>query len=125
MVSSDVISRRVLIRSCVDLHLGALDGRLGDVEQLVERAEDRIHELGSGLLVLIVVVGGGAVDRKTTVHQLRLEAYFIVKQRLLFDGRVGIEDGTRKMWRASRLITLGDFRVERWEARRVGTRWDV
>src|SRR3546814_2158418 len=47
---------------------------------------------------------------KTTVHQLRLEAYFIVKQRLLFDGRVGIEDGARKMWRASRLITLGDVR---------------
>src|SRR3546814_5544169 len=69
--------------------------------------------LGSGLLVLIVVVEGGAVDRKTTVHQLRLEAYFIVKQRLLFDGRVGIEDGTRKMWRASRLITLGDVRVEK------------
>src|SRR3546814_17064301 len=50
---------------------------------------------------------------KTTVHQLRLEAYFIVKQRLLFDGRVGIEDGARKMWRASRLITLGDVRVEK------------
>src|SRR3546814_13297421 len=88
--------------------------RSGHVEQLVERAEDRIHELGSGLLVLIVVVEGGAVDRKTTVHQLRLEAYFIVKQRLLFDGRVGIEDGARKMWRASRLITL------RSEGRRVG-----
>src|SRR3546814_13850874 len=83
--------------------------RSGHVEQLVERAEDRIHELGSGLLVLIVVVEGGAVDRKTTVHQLRLEAYFIVKQRLLFDGRVGIEDGARKMWRASRLITLGEI----------------
>src|SRR3546814_17885177 len=69
--------------------------------------------LGSGLLVLIVVVEGGAVDRKTTVHQLRLEAYFIVKQRLLFDGRVGIEDGARKMWRASRLITLGEVSVEK------------
>src|SRR3546814_3035014 len=104
--------REPLDHSGAQFQFGTLDARLGDIDQAIQRIEERIDDLGAQLLVLVVIIENAAIQRHFAIEQCGLEACFVIDQRFLRDGGILRERSGGDARETSRLVPFRNIGVE-------------